>query len=141
MYMRYALACKSVVPSESISFGWHLFVMVIRPVYLSLRRSSVNTSEKVENLGFPFPLPYNRQIEYHVLLCKSFFWGKFIYSQKKLAMFTFEDLNKGIPSVLKSKVKLSSLVRHSPLSLYLLYTVPSTMSVILEEQFGLFLNC
>ena len=46
-----------------------------------------------------------------------------------------------IPSVLKSKVKLSSLVRNPPLSLYLLYTVPSTMSRILEEQFVLFLNC
>jgi len=67
--------------------------------------------------------------------------GSSFIAKKTGQIFTFEDLYKGIPSVLKSKVKLSSLVRNSPLSLYLFYIVPSTMTLILEEQFGLFLNC
>ena len=62
-------------------------------------------------------------------------------ARKTGQIFTFEDLNKSIPSVLKSKVKLSSLVRNPPLSLYVLYTVPLTMSLIFEEWFGVFLHC
>ena len=89
--------------------------------------------------GKPFPCHNPQSIMFFFANRSS--GGSSFIARKTGQIFTFEDLYKGIPSVLKSKVKLCSLVRNPPLSLYLLYTVPSTMSRILEEQFVLFLNC
>lgn len=59
--------------------------------------------------------------------------GSSLIARKTGPILTFEDLYKGMPSVLKSKVKWSSLVRNPPFCLNFLYSIPSTMSLIIEQ--------
>ena len=84
----------------------------------------MNISKKVENLGFPFPCHNPQSITF--FFANRFSGGSSLMARKTGQIFTFEDLYKGMPSVLKSKVKLSSLVRNFPLSLCFLYNVSDT---------------
>lgn len=112
--------------------------MIVKPLCFKAIRSSVNTSKKVENCGFPFPCQRPQRIIFFFANRSS--GGSSLTARKTGHILIFEDLYKGIPFVSKSKVKWSSLVRNPPFYLNFLYSVPSTISLIFEEL-GSFLYC
>ena len=71
--------------------------MIEKPLNLSRMRSSVNTSKKVENLGFPFPCHSPQRIRFFFANRSS--GGSSFTARKTGQILTVEDLYKEMPSV------------------------------------------